>query len=306
LAFFPHNRFIRLLFFGNYFYGLCAVALSVEASLQQRYPLNHWLFYLLLFSATTLYYSIAYLTTEVSEDSNNLRSAWYARNYRFMKKSQMFFLVVILAGGTAFLAMRWHTIFSMKLWQWCLLFIFPAISGLYYGIDNRFTGKIKLRNIGWLKPFIIGFSWGGMVSVYPVMFYCLYTGQALQPTWVGLFLFIKNFMYITLLCVMFDIKDYEMDYNQQLKTFVVKLGLHKTIYYIIIPLCALGLGCFIGYAIFNHFHPVKILLNMLPFLLVIMVAYRMNYRRSIFYYLVVIDGLMLVKALCGSIGMLFF
>jgi 4-hydroxybenzoate polyprenyltransferase len=113
-------------------------------------------------------------------------------------------------------------------------------------------------------------------------------------------------MYITLLCVMFDIKDYEMDYNQQLKTFVVKLGLHKTIYYIIIPLCALGLGCFIGYAIFNHFHPVKILLNMLPFLLVIMVAYRMNYRRSIFYYLVVIDGLMLVKALCGSIGMLFF
>jgi 4-hydroxybenzoate polyprenyltransferase len=301
-----HNRFFRLIFFGNYFYGLCAVALSIEASLQQRYPLNRLLFYLLIFSTTVLYYSIAYLGTEVSPDSANERSAWYAVNRRFMRGSQFLFLFVLIAAGAVFFMQRWQNVFSMRAGEWGLLFIFPLVSGLYYGINNRFTGHINLRNVGWLKPFIIGFTWAGLVSVYPIMFYALDHGFHYEITLVGIFLFIKNFMYITLLCIIFDIKDYEMDYNQQLKTYVVKLGLYKTIFYIIIPLCVVGLASFIGYAFFNHFHPVKILLNTIPFLLVIFVARSMNYNRSIFYYLVVIDGLMLVKAMCGSAGMLFF
>ena len=296
----------RLIFFGNYFYGLCAVALSIEASLQQRYPLNRLIFYLLVFSTTVLYYSIAYLGTEVSPDSANERSAWYAVNRRFMRGSQFFFLIVLIASSAVFFIQRWEEVFSMRIGEWALLFVFPLVSGLYYGINNRFTGHVNLRNVGWLKPFIIGFTWAGLVTVYPVMFYALDHGDHYQSTLVGLFLFIKNFMYITLLCIIFDIKDYEMDYNQQLKTYVVKLGLYKTIFYIIIPLCIVGLASFIGYAFFNHFHPVKILLNTIPFLLVILVARSMNYNRSIFYYLVVIDGLMLVKALCGSAGMLFF
>jgi 4-hydroxybenzoate polyprenyltransferase len=300
------NRLFRLIFFGNYFYGICAVALSIEASLQQNFPLNRLIFYLLVFSTTVLYYTIAYLGTEVSPDSSNERSAWYAVNRQFMKRSQMFFLLLLLSSGAVFFLQRWEEIFSMRIHEWGLLFIFPFVSSLYYGIQNRFTGKINLRNVGWLKPFIIGFTWAGLVTVYPILFYSLDHGTHYNVTLVGLFLFIKNFMYITLLCIIFDIKDYEMDYNQQLKTYVVKLGLHKTIFYIIIPLCVLGLASFISYAFYNHFHPMKIFLNTIPFILVIIVARSMSYKRSIFYYLVVIDGLMLVKALCGSTAMIFF
>ncbi|PBQ33066.1 hypothetical protein CNR22_15195 [Sphingobacteriaceae bacterium] len=300
------NKIIKLIFFGNYFYGICAVALSIESSLQQRYPLNTLLYYILAFSATVVYYTNAYIMTEVSEDSKNLRSSWYAKNRTAMKNNQIFFFVVMLACAFYFLSGHWRNFLSLHLAEWALMLVFPIVSALYYGVESRWFGKINLRNIGWLKPFIIGFTWAGLVNIYPILYYCLDNGLHYDPTWIGLFLFIKNFMYITVLCVLFDIKDYAMDYNQQLKTVVVNLGLRKTLFYFVIPLCVLGLASLWIFASYRNFSELRILINTVPFLLIILVAYSMHIRRSIFYYLIIIDGLMLVKALCGITGMFFF
>jgi 4-hydroxybenzoate polyprenyltransferase len=183
---------------------------------------------------------------------------------------------------------------------------FPIVAALYYGINHRRFARFKLRNIGWLKPFIIGFVWAGLVNIYPILFYNIENELNYVPDAVGLFLFIKNFMFITVLCIMFDIKDYAADHNRQLKTFVVRVGLRNTIFMILIPLCLAGLGSFIVYALKRDFSDQKIILNVIPFLLLIMVAYSLHRRKSIFYYLIVIDGLMLVKALCGSVAMIYF
>ena len=301
-----HNKLIKLIFFGNYFYGICAVALSIEATLQQRYPLNGLLYFVLAFSSTLVYYSKAYIMTEVSDDLANLRSMWYARNKRLMRNTQLFFLIVMLLNGAYFLIQRWENILSMKVAEWVLVLVFPLVSAFYYGVDNKYFGNRNLRNIGWLKPFIIGFTWAGLVTVYPILFYCIDHGVHYQTSLIAFFLFIKNFMYITMLCILFDIKDYAMDYNQDLKTLVVKLGLRRTIFYFIIPLCLIGLASFIVYALINQFSTLKILINTIPFILTIAVAYSMHSRRSIFYYLIIIDGLMLLKAICGIIAMTYF
>jgi hypothetical protein len=105
---------------------------------------------------------------------------------------------------------------------------------------------------------------------------------------------------------MFDIKDYAADSNKQVKTFVVNNGLRKTIFNIILPLSMLGLTSFIIYALNMNFSNMKILINTIPFVLLLMVAYSMYRRQSIFYYLAIIDGLMLVKGCCGSLAMIFF
>ncbi len=299
------NKFIKLFFFGNYFYGVCAIALSIEGALQQHYPLNDLLYYALAFASTIVYYTNAYIMTEVSDDIANIRSMWYARNKRFMQANQLFFLLVTLFCGGIFLIKRWENILALNGMEWFLMLIFPVVSTFYYGVDSV-LGKVNLRNVGWLKPFIIGFTWAGLANVYPVLYNCIDNGVHYHPTLVGAFLFLKNFMFITILCIMFDIKDYAMDYNAQLKTVVVKLGLRRTIFYFIIPLCFIGLGSFLVYAVSHHFSTLKILINTLPFILIITVAYSMYSRRSIFYYLIIIDGLMLVKALCGITAMTFF
>lgn len=300
------NKLIKLIFFGNHFYGICAVALSIEGSLQQSYPVPSLLYFIMAYSSTVLFYSKAYIMTEVSDDIANLRSMWYARNRSLMQTTQIFFLIVLALSGGYFLIREWTNVMHLKMAEWLMICIFPIVSGMYYGVDSQLIGNINLRNIGWLKPFIIGFTWAGLANIYPPLFYCITEGTHFELTVVGFFLFVKNFMFITILCIMFDIKDYAMDYNAQLKTVVVKLGLRRTIFYFIIPLCIIGLASFWIYAFSRDFSTMKILINTLPFILIITVAYTMHSRKSIFYYLVIIDGLMLFKALCGSIAMVYF
>lgn len=298
------NSLVKTIFFGNYFYGICAVALSIEASLQQEFPLNSLLYYVLVFLGSVFYYTIAYMG-EPPVSVANSRSLWYAANAKSIRQRQIIIGLGIIVCAAFFIRdIWWQFIWAPPLY-WSLVLIFPTVAAMYYGVSSRF-GRINLRKVGWLKPFIIGFTWAGFVTVYPVLFYNIQEANEFEPAFRNGLLFVKNFMFISVLCILFDIKDYATDANQQLKTFVVNTGLRKTIFFIIIPLSAIGLGSFLTYALLNHFSVWKILLNFIPFILLIAVAYSLSRRRSIMYYLIVIDGLMLVKALCGSIAMVYF
>lgn len=299
------NGLVRLLLFGNYFYGICAVGLSIEASLQQHTPLNSIAYYLLVFAATVLYYTHAYIAEPApgAAHSANKRSAWYFRNRQFVTRSQVLLTAAFIVLSVYWINIHWQNILHTNPLHWMLLIVFPAVAALYYGSAAPASSTYNLRNKGWLKPFVIGFVWAGAVTVYPLLFGSIEDNRPYLTDYVNILLFIKNVMYISMLCIMFDIKDYAADHNRLLKTFVVRVGLRKTIFYILIPLSIIGLGTFILYATLHHFPLLRILINAIPFILLIIVAYSMHRRKSILYYLAIIDGLMLVKAICGIIGM---
>ncbi|HVZ25210.1 MAG TPA: UbiA family prenyltransferase [Sediminibacterium sp.] len=297
------NGFIRFLLFSNCFYGLCVLGLSVEASMQLHIPLNSGWYYLFVFIATVLYYTHAYIG-EQDTDTQNERAHWYRRHKRSVTYSQAALTVLFLLLGLQLLRDHFRELSQMNRWFWILGGIFPVIALLYYGSTRPLRLPYNLRSNGWLKPFFIGLVWAGAVTIYPVLFSGLAHGSPYEPEWLTALLFIKNFMFITMLCIMFDIKDYAADHNRQLKTFVVRYGLRKTIFFILIPLSVIGLGTFLIYAFLMHFPAARILMNTIPFILLIIVAYSMHRRKSILYYLAIIDGLMLVKAVCGITGML--
>lgn len=296
---------IKTIFFGNYFYGLCAVMLSIEASLQQRFPLNDAGYYIAVFLLTVLYYTKAYMNSGTGTSSNP-RTQWYIDHRKTVITSQWIIIIICGIAGVYFLYHHANDIRRIGFMDAALLVIFPIVGALYYGIDRNVFSGYNLRSIGWLKPFLIGFVWGGMVTVYPIVYYNVTHRLTFEPTVIGSLLFLKNFMFVTVLGIMFDIKDYADDSNQQLKTFVVRTGLRKTIFYIIIPLSVLGLGTFLTYAGTHGFSAGKILINCIPFILMIAVAWSLYRRKSILFYLVIIDGLMLVKGICGTIAMTFF
>lgn len=293
---------VAYIFFSNYFYGLCAIALAIEGSLQQQIPLNSSFFYLFLFAVTVLYYTKAYIG-EKRTGTGNPRSDWYGRNRRFVFASQVIFTIVTALYLGTLLYRHFDFILHLPYTHWLLMLLFPAVSLSYYGISDPRFSKFRLRNIGWLKPFIIGFVWAGLANIYPMMFYSIEHEKVYVPDVIGLLLFIKNFMFVAVLSIMFDIKDYAADHNRQLKTFVVKAGLRKTIFAILIPLSTFGLASFVLYGSLRQFSTLKISLNVVPFVLLLMVAYSMHRRKSIFYYLIVIDGLMLIKGICGIFAM---
>ena len=91
-----------------------------------------------------------------------------------------------------------------------------------------------------------------------------------------------------------------------MKTLVVRMGLTKTINWIVLPVSALILMATLRYGYLHGFTGYQILLNTIPLILLISVSYQMHQRKSILYYLAIIDGLIVVKAACGIIATLLF
>lgn len=296
------KKFSEALFYGNYFYGLCAVSQAIETTLQLGFPLNGSIYYLLTFAATVFYYNYPYVR-KYSADSTDPRTAWYKKNYSSVRWSQLLLIFILSSSLLLFIYLHQTAIIKMTIWHWSLVLIFPIVGMMYYGL-NFFSTKYNLRKIGWLKPFIIGFTWAGMVAVYPILFYDILHFENYEFTSLGALLFLKNMMFISVLGMMFDIKDYAADSKNQLNTFVVRIGLRKTIFYILIPLPLLGLLTFLSYATLHHFNFWRMVLIMIPFFLLLAAVYSLRKRRTLLYYLFVIDGLMVVKAFFGILAML--
>ena len=292
------KRLAYSIFFGNYFYGFCTVALAIEASFQQNFPPNSFNFYLLIFCGTVLFYTYAYIQ-EYPSATTNKRSNWYITNHKTIRFTQIVFSVACTILSLVLLIQNINAILATP----PSYFILPGITFIvalaYYGIPVKKDLKINLRKTGWFKPFAIGFVWAVTVTYIPLFWHQVEQHTTYDISAINAWFFIKNFMYISLLAILFDIKDYAEDNNKKLKTFVVQVGLKKTIFYIIIPLTIIGFISFLFFASVMHFHALRIAINSIPFILLLVVAWSLQNRKSILYYLVVIDGLMLVKALCG-------
>jgi hypothetical protein len=280
---------LRAFFLGNWFYGVCAVALSVEAALQQLLPVPGVLEHALLFCATVLFYTHAYRTHGGSDE----RSLWYARHHRAIAVRQVMLGVVAMLLLVAVLL---HGDITWRQLPW--LCVFPAIGVAYYG-----TGASGLRRIGWLKPFVVGVVWAGVVTWHPAVL----SGRAF-PFFdtVGALLFLKNVLFVSMLCILFDIKDHADDHRHALRTLVVQRGLRATLFQVVVPVVIIGLVLFVAYGTWRGFSWPKILINVVPFAGFAAVAYALRRKRSILFYLAVVDGLMLLKGVCGSVSMWLF
>lgn len=299
------NRVVAFIFFANYFVGLLAVALSVETAFQLNLPPNSPAYYLLVFSATVMYYTKAYAVPVSEITSTNPRTEWYRLHHGFIRVSQLVFLVVSIGAGFWLLKKDFSEILRLPFIYWLLLSAIPLAAILYYGLLPKSIISLNLRNTGWLKAFVIGFVWAGSVNLFPVAMVHIERGISVAEPVFMLWLFIKNWMFCTVNAIMFDMKDYEDDANIELKTFAVRMGLRNTISYVLVPLLSIGLLSLLIFAVSRGFNVLTILLNLVPFLCLLLVAFSLHKPRPILYYLVVIDGLLLVKAICGITGSLF-
>jgi hypothetical protein len=294
---------IKSFFFSNYFYGFCVLALSIEASLQQGFALNDPAYYWLVFTGTIVYYTSAY-THDHSYAQQNQRNRWFLHHQKWVFFSQWILTILFLAASGIFINHNFQALVQISWQEIFLLLVFPLIA-LAYDSSIRFPiDQFKLRKIGWLKPFVIGFVWCGVVTVYPLVFSKMEQGLHYHPKLINWLFVLKNGIFISILCILFDIKDYAADHNSRLKTFVVQYGLRKTLFKIIFPLVFASFFFFLLFALYRHLPLIIILINSIPFVLLIIVSWSMQRRKSILYYLAIIDGLMFVKAACGIIGSL--
>jgi 1,4-dihydroxy-2-naphthoate octaprenyltransferase len=299
--FFEH-RFASF-FFGNYFYAVCIAALCGCSFAQFGHRQIPILFVTLAAAATVYYYNHSYLLESIDEAPNQ-RTIWVREHARRIKKIQWFLLAFLLAGGSYELYTFFPGIQLMGVDDILYCCLIGLGSFLYY-CNNKKYPYLNLRSYGLLKPVVIGCIWAGVGVYAPYLYLKLSQQQHVSMSHLPI-LFVSNALYITVIAVMFDIKDFESDANKQMKTLVVRMGLTKTINWFVVPLGALILMATLRYSYLHQFTGYQILLNTIPLILLISVSYQMHQRKSILYYLAIIDGLIVVKAACGLIATLLF
>ena len=294
----------KFIFFGNYFLGFCIAALSFETLVQCGFSPLPFIYFALVLLFTVVYYTYAYTTELTFYSGSNTRTRWYVQNRSFIKQTQAVAIILIVAAGALFLHDYRRQLVIIPLIHWLYLTPFPVLAVLYYGVVLKPGRVFNLRRSGWLKPFVIGLVASGAVTVYPLILSS--PAGPLKPVTPCAFFFMANFMFTSVIAIMFDIKDYAADHNRQLKTLVVHFGLHQTLYYLLLPFIGSGLIACLVFAHLKHYSNLQVVLLGLPFLLLAGVAWSLQYRKKILYYLAVIDGLLLVKAACGITAVFLF
>ncbi len=298
------RNLVSTLFFGNIFYGLCALALCVETNLQHGLSSNGAHFYLLIFSGTVAFYSRVYYKSRHSKYPDE-RTFWYRKHQGFIK-IVFTALLLLIAADIILLMLRQHTsLASLSPLHWCLLLVFPLVAFMYTFKALPFGHITQLRNIGWLKPFFVGFAWAGLVTIYPMLFRQMQSGiPAAQVQLPSLLYWVQNFIFISVLAVLFDVKDHLADKQHNLNTYPATIGVHKTLRLLVIPLSLLSAGMLLLHGFYQQTGALSLILQLVPYGLLWYLLTRLHEQPGILFYLFAIDGLMLLKGLCGIISTL--
>ncbi len=106
-----------------------------------------------------------------------------------------------------------------------LVLLIPGLISLLYGVTIKIKGKkIKLRDLGFIKIFLIALVWAFAGSYMPA----LNAGESINSIPV-LILFMANFFFIFAITLPFDIKDLSIDAMNNVNTIPKKIGVRNTL-----------------------------------------------------------------------------
>lgn len=192
---------------------------------------------------------------------------------------------------------------NMNTYYWSLILIIPVIGVMY---TNKIFSTQKLRRVGWLKPFIIGFVWAGVVTIFPVLFWQIkHPALPVPDPLLKTLFWLHNFLFISMLAVIFDLKDFEIDKKHHLNTYPATYGITNTIRYAIVPLSLLSLTTIIITNVIFQASSMQLLIQVVPYLLLVIIIKSFGTKRNLLFYLAAVDGLMLIKAICGIVAVSF-
>lgn len=260
---------VKTLVYANVFIALCALAQVLLTysifSIPFNFANNSYLLFILL--STYLQYNVqrGYMINATNVQSE--RSQWLLKHKKVLLFSVGATLLVVL--------------FLCNNLSWTSIGIMigaEVVSTLYY------IPPFNFRKHGYFKPFLISSVWVISCALVPLIENNLLT---FHSAWFVA----SQFFFISVLCLLFDIKDVEHDYMSGVNTYANKFGVNNTK---IICVCAviIAFTCFYKFSNDTDFLIRSIILRVI----VLSTLLFTNDKRHSFYYYLWVDGLMIIQA----------
>lgn len=278
-----NNKFLFHLTASGCYTALCLASLSLGTDIIVLKSKPNWLYFFFLFFSSLLYYNfhkISWYGHSRMLNAQNLKYQWPSQYPGLL----LLALMVGFAGTTALFSYSITNLAKM------LAGLIACFLALFY---NQKIWGIQLRSLKGFKAFTIAAVAVITAIVIPI---------ADQQIWksisfLGLILFIvAQFFFITALCIAADIRDVDEDKEDKIKTFPVASGMHLSKKLILLVLFFQIVLLIIQYQI--SFISIQQLEGMLLVsMLSMLVSYHITSKNTYYYFILTIDGLIVMQTL---------
>lgn len=269
------KKISEFILFGSVFIAACAVALCIETSLLLHLKLNPLSFYIFVFGATLVQYNFHYLVKKKAV-KHSLRLAWSLKNKTTHK--------ALIAAG---ILLIFASLFSFRLHHFIILVVLGAVSCLYSFPILPFTKKKRLKDFGLLKIIILALFWTVVTVWFPL--------SEQNVSGIAFYLiFLRRFIFIFLLCLLFDVRDVEIDKEEKISTLPVIIGIRNS--YIICYILLL-IFIFLSVVYFFYFSEMwQLTVMIISAGITFFVVDFTKKNHSDLVYLACVDGMMFLQA----------
>jgi len=269
------KKFSEFILFGSIFIAVCAVSFCMETNILLGVPLNNFSFYCFVFGATLVQYNLHYLVKKTAVQHSK-RLAWSQRNTNIH-------LTLLVAG----IILIVYSFFSFHLRHFMILICLGIVSLLYSFPLIPFGKKKRIKDYGFLKIITLALLWTIVTVWFPV-------NDMKVETTLFIFIFVKRFVFMFILCLLFDLRDIEIDSSEKINTLAVMLGKKKSYFLSYFLLIVFVLLSFFQYL---YLPQTNFFIAMLASAFFTFGTMEMTRRtNSDFIYLAGIDGMMLIQA----------
>lgn len=262
------------------FIAFCAVALAFQTS-QLRQLDNSVFLYGFIFFATLCSYNFYWLLSKFS--------FIYKGSFSAIIKNELtgMFLLVISAAGLI-ICLFYSTIPIEHVLIAVLLTIFYSIPLL------PFRQLYFIREAGFLKTFLLAFTWAYVTAFLPLQKSLALIGQA------DGFIITRRFLFMLMLCIIFDNRDKAVDKIRGLHSLATDLrpGMLRLVIFIIFAVLFVTNFLYKDYDLSLN-QSIALQVSTLALLTVYFFSTR---KQGYFFYYFVVDGLMLFSALATYIA----
>ena len=261
------------------FIAICAVALCYQTALLLHIDLPLYL-YAFVFCSTICSYNFYWLLSGYSFSDQPLRM--------FLKKRFSNLLVMIIAAsGLLFSVVKIPGVFPE--------IILATLLTLLYAVP-LLPLKISViaRKAGLLKTILLAFTWAFITVYLPYQF-------AVNGNWYTMFLLLINrFLFMLMLCIIFDARDTKVDKIRGLQSLTTILS-SKTVKQIMSVIFAAYL--LNGIVLRVYYHEIPQIAAILISGVFTAIVYLLSLKKQgYFFYYFVVDGLMLFSALAAYVA----
>ncbi|SFG73625.1 UbiA family prenyltransferase [Pontibacter chinhatensis] len=273
------RRLLEGLLYSSVFISCCGLALTAETYLLAGLPVS-WAMAVFVFLATLFTYNLSSVQSIVRRPRQSINRhdpVWGQRHKREL--AVLGLLSIAMAVGVYF----W---FGLRVDWWFLLHL--AIISVGYTVPVLYKQRRvrPLRSVPLLKVFLIAYVWAVVTAMLPLL-------DAGMDVWQPetLWLFLRRFLFILALALLFDIRDFSYDRNMNTLTFPGWIGVRKT------KLLSLGLlGLYMLVVLASGEAGVILWALLASALGAAVIVWRSAENRPRAYFAILADGAMLLHA----------